>query len=123
LEHQRDNEQETHQHRRYEDTVWVYRYRWFRRFIPILMLIGGFAWHEALEWAKGIPSKDKTAQYDNFLSLAPEFYRMQTELITLKRDIQENGAADEARRVEIIQRIDRLDDRLTKWFEGAAKKR
>lgn len=109
--------------RRLEDRVWVYRYKWIRRFSPLLIFVGGFAWNYAWEWYKGVPSKDKIAQYDNFVSLAPEFYRMQDDITTLKRDIRDNGEADEKRRMEIINRLDSLDDRLTRWFEKASTPR
>lgn len=120
MEHVRQSESERRVHVRYEDRVWVYRYRWIKRITPLLIFIGGFAWHEAWEWYKGIPSKDKTAQYDAGVALIPDFYRLQSDVVTLRRDLKENAELTQEQRLEIIHRLDTLDERLTRWFERAS---
>lgn len=109
--------------RRTNDLPWfckISALRWVRKVWPAILIVGGFAWGETVDWVRGIPSKDKVAQYDKGLSLIPDFYRLQSEVVTIKREIADTNNLSASQRAEILHRLDVLDERLTRWFEKAS---
>lgn len=112
--------------RRFNDLPWFCKFtalRWVRRVWPVLVFVGGVAWAEAKDWVGGIPSKDKMAQYDVGLALIPDFYKLQSEMQTVRNEIRADKELSQRQRDEILRRLDTLDDRLSRWFEKAAKTR
>lgn len=111
--------------RRFNDLPWfckISAIRWVRRVWPAILLVGGFAWGETVDWVHGIPSKDKMAAIDNGLALIPDFYRLQSEVATIKSEIAASNNLSAQQRIEIIHRLNTLDDRLTRWFEKASSR-